>query len=259
MRFIRYQYGSEAACFGWVNEDQLGRVDGDLFGGDYRRMETSLYLSSVKLLAPVLPGKIIAVGRNYADHAREQNAEVPEYPLLFLKAPSAVIGQGENILLPPQSERVDYEAELGVVIGKKGRWIKTENAMEHVFGYTIANDVTARDLQNRDGQWTRSKGFDTFCPIGPWIETELDPSDALLYCRVNGQVRQMSSTREMIFSVTQLIVFISSIMTLYPGDLILTGTPAGIGALMPGDVVEVEIDGIGRLKNPVEVDHHPLK
>ena len=259
MRFIRYQYNNEAPRYGWVLEDQLGAVDGDLFGGEYRRMETSLYLSSVRLLAPLMPGKIIAVGRNYADHAKEQNAEVPEYPLLFLKAPSAVIGHGETILLPPQSKRVDYEAELAVVIGKKGRWIKPENAMDHVFGYTIANDVTARDLQNMDGQWTRSKSFDTFCPLGPWIETDLDASDILIYSRVNGQVRQMSSTREMLFSVPQLIVFISSIMTLNPGDVILTGTPAGIGALTVGDLVEVEIDGLGKLKNSVDVDQHLLK
>jgi 2-keto-4-pentenoate hydratase/2-oxohepta-3-ene-1,7-dioic acid hydratase in catechol pathway len=259
MRFIRYQYGSDAPCFGWVHDEQLGQVDGDLFGGEYRRMETSLYLSSVKLVAPVLPGKIIAVGRNYADHAREQNAAVPEYPLLFLKAPSAVIGLGDTILMPPQSERVDYEAELAVVIGRKGRWITTESALDYVFGYTIANDVTARDLQNKDGQWTRSKSFDTFCPIGPWIETDLDSSDVLIYCRVNGQVRQMSSTREMLFSVPQLIVFISSVMTLNPGDVILTGTPAGIGALAAGDVVEVEIDGIGKLKNPVEMDRHRIR
>jgi 2-keto-4-pentenoate hydratase/2-oxohepta-3-ene-1,7-dioic acid hydratase in catechol pathway len=259
MRFVRYQYRTDEPSYGWLLEDQLGNINGDLFGGEYRRMETSLQLAAVKLLAPALPQKIIAVGRNYVEHAKEQNAEVPEYPLLFLKAPSAVIGPGDTILLPPQSQRVDYEAELAVVIGKKGRWVKAEEVLDHVFGYTIANDVTARDLQNKDGQWTRSKGFDTFCPLGPWIETELDPADVLIYCRVNGQVRQMGSTRDMVFSVGQLIVFISSIMTLYPGDVILTGTPAGIGGLNAGDVVEVEIDGIGKMKNYVDVDQHLLR
>lgn len=205
MRFIRYQYASDEPRYGWLLEDQVGAIDGDLFGGDYRRLETSLGLTSIKLLPPVTPGKIIAVGRNYVEHAKEQNADVPQYPMLFLKAPSAVIGPGAPILLPPQSERVDYEAELAVVIGKKGRWLTLDNAMQHVFGYTVANDVTARDLQTRDGQWTRSKGFDTFCPLGPWIETELDPADLLVTCRLNGQMRQMSSTREMVFSVAQLI------------------------------------------------------
>jgi 2-keto-4-pentenoate hydratase/2-oxohepta-3-ene-1,7-dioic acid hydratase in catechol pathway len=256
MRFIRYQYASDAPVFGWILGDQVGSIDGDLFGGNYRRMETSLSLDMVKLLAPVIPGKIIAVGRNYADHAKEQNADVPPYPMLFLKPSSAVIGTGEAIVLPPQSERVDHEVELAVVIGKKGRWLAHENAMEHVFGYTVANDVTARDLQTKDGQWTRSKSFDSFCPLGPWIETELDPADLLLSCRVNGQLRQMSSTREMVFSVAQLIVFISSVMTLNPGDVILTGTPSGISPLKTGDTVEVEVEKIGILKNPVKPDIH---
>lgn len=256
MRFVRYQYGSEAPHYGWLLNEEVGMIDGDLFSGEYRRMETSLQLASVRLLPPVLPGKIIAVGRNYVDHAREQNAEVPSYPLLFLKAPSSVIGYKDSILLPPQSDRVDYEAELAVVIGKKGRWLTSENAMECVFGYTAANDVTARDLQEKDGQWTRSKGFDTFCPLGPWIETELDPADCLISCRVNGQMRQMSSTREMVFSVSQLLVFISSIMTLNPGDVILTGTPSGIGPLAKDDMVEVEVEGIGILKNSVDRDQH---
>lgn len=256
MRFIRFSHASQEPRYGWILGDQVGLIDGDLFGQDYRRLETSLSLDEVKLYAPLKPGKIIAVGRNYADHAKEQNAEVPPYPMLFLKAPSSVIAQGETILIPPQSERVDHEVELAVVIGKRGRWIALENAMQHVFGYTIANDVTARDLQNKDGQWTRAKGFDTFCPLGPWIETELDPADALISCRVNGQMRQMSSTREMVFSVAQLIVFISTIMTLEPGDLILTGTPSGISPLKPGDQMETEIEGIGILKNPVRLDAH---
>ncbi len=253
MRFVRYQYGSDEPRYGWILEDRVGPLDGSPVG-EYRRLSADLPLERVRLLAPILPGKIVCVGRNYAEHAREQQAEVPEAPMLFMKPTTAVIGPGDAILLPPQSQRVDHEAELAVVIGKAGRWIPAEQAMEHVLGYTIANDVTARDLQRRDGQWTRSKGFDTFCPLGPWIETELDPADTMITCHVNGEMRQMTSTREMVFTVPQLITFISSVMTLLPGDVLLTGTPAGIGALEEGDVVEVAIEGIGKLQNPVRLD-----
>jgi len=201
--------------------------------------------------APAIPSKLLAVGRNYVAHAKEQNVEVPDIPLIFLKPPSSIIGPGDKILLPPQSQRVEHEGELAVVIGKRGRWIPAEKALEHVFGYTCANDVTARDLQRRDGQWTRGKGFDTFCPLGPWIETELDPADALVSCRVNGEMRQMASSREMVFTIPQLIAYISSVMTLQPGDVILTGTPAGISPLEEGDTVEVSVEGIGELRNPV--------
>jgi 2-keto-4-pentenoate hydratase/2-oxohepta-3-ene-1,7-dioic acid hydratase in catechol pathway len=231
-------------------EDKVGPIEGVPYG-EYRRLEAEIPLHMVQLLAPVKPGKIICVGRNYAEHAREQNVDVPEIPLLFLKPPSAVINPGDAIILPPQSKQVEHEGELAVVIGRGGRWIHAEKAREHVLGYTVANDVTARDLQRRDGQWTRGKGFDTFCPLGPWIETDLDPADVLVQTRVNGEMRQMASTREMMFPVEQLIAFISSVMTLEPGDLILTGTPAGIGPLLPGDIVEVTVEGIGSLSNPV--------
>jgi len=250
MRFVRYVIGNEAPRYGWVHEDWIGAVEGVPYG-EYRRLEAQVPLHAVRLLAPVQPGKIICVGRNYPEHAREQNVEVPEIPLLFMKPPSAVIGPGENIMLPPQSRQVEHEGELAVVIGRAGRWIAVEEALDYVFGYTCANDVTARDLQRRDGQWTRGKGFDTFCPVGPWIETELDPVDVLVQTRVNHEMRQMASTREMMFSVGHLIAFISSIMTLQPGDLILTGTPAGIGPLVKGDTVEVTVEGVGSLSNPV--------
>lgn len=253
MRFIRYRTGNEAPRFGWIFEDKVGPIEGVPYG-EYRRLEAEIPMHLVRLLAPVQPGKIICVGRNYAEHAREQNVEVPEIPLLFLKPPSAIIGPGEMIFLPPQSKQVEHEGELAVVIGKKGRWISSENAHAHVLGYTVANDVTARDLQRRDGQWTRGKGFDTFLPLGPWIETDLDPTDVLVQTRVNGEMRQMASTREMMFPVDQLIAFISSVMTLEPGDLILTGTPAGIGPLLPGDTVEVSVEGVGSLSNPVGVE-----
>jgi 2-keto-4-pentenoate hydratase/2-oxohepta-3-ene-1,7-dioic acid hydratase in catechol pathway len=182
---------------------------------------------------------------------------VGEIPTLFLKPNSSLIGPGDPIILPPQSKQVEHEAELAVVIGKRGRWIQPENAMDHVFGYTIANDVTARDLQRSDVQWTRGKGFDTFCPIGPWIETDFDPADALITCHVGDQLRQMASTRDMVFSVSQLVVFISSVMTLEPGDLILTGTPAGVGELVPGLNVSINIEGLGTLVNPVERESIP--
>ncbi len=250
MRIVRYQQGNEAPRYGWVFEEKVGEIEGEIFGV-YRRREANVPLEEVRLLAPVLPSKIICVGRNYAEHAREHGAEVPKLPLIFLKPPSAILNPGEPILLPPQSQQVEHEAELVVVIGRRGKNILPEHAREYVFGYTVGNDVTARDLQRSDGQWTRAKGFDTFCPFGPWIDTDFDPSDAVITCRVNGQLRQMGSTREMVFSVPTLIAFISSVMTLEPGDLIFTGTPAGVGPLQDGDVVEVEIEGLGKLCNPV--------
>lgn len=250
MRFVRYQSRKEEPSYGWVLEEKVGAVEGSPFN-EFRRLEPELALSSVHLLAPVLPGKILCIGRNYVAHAKEHNAEVPEVPLLFLKPPSSVTGPGGHIVLPPQSQQVEHEAELVVVIGKRGRWIPLEEAYDYVLGYTIGNDVTARDLQRRDGQWTRSKGFDTFCPLGPWIETDFDPADAMVTCYVNGEMRQMASTRDMVFSVRQLIAYVSSVMTLEPGDLLFTGTPSGVGILRPGDVIEITIEGLGTLRNLV--------
>lgn len=257
MRFVRYQFGAERPQYGWLYEDKIGALDGSPFE-EYRRHEVDIPIDRVRLLAPATPSKIICVGRNYREHAVEQNAEVPEIPLLFLKPPTAVIGSGEAVRLPPQSHQVEHEAELAVVIGRGGRWISTKDATDHIAGYTIGNDITARDLQRRDGQWTRGKGFDTFCPLGPWIESELDTADVLISCRVNGEMRQMASTRDMLFTVPQLIAFISSVMTLTPGDVILTGTPAGVGPLQPGDQVEVTIEGIGTLVNPILLDSGPI-
>ena len=169
-----------------------------------------------------------------------------------MKPPSSIIADGESIILPPQSQQVEHEAELVVVIGKRGKNITAEEANEYIFGYTAGNDVTARDLQRTDELWTRAKGFDTFCSFGPWIDTEFDPSDAVVTCRVNGQMRQMASTRDMVFNVGVLIAYVSSIMTLEPGDLLFTGTPAGVGLLEDGDVVDVEIEGLAKLSNPVK-------
>jgi 2-keto-4-pentenoate hydratase/2-oxohepta-3-ene-1,7-dioic acid hydratase in catechol pathway len=240
----------EPSKYGWIHENQVGDIQGSLFG-EYRRREAKTPLAEVMLAAPCEPSKILCVGRNYIEHAKEMGNEVPKVPLIFMKPPSSIISNGDAILLPPQSSQVEHEAELVVVIGKKARNVTTDEAKQYVFGYTIGNDVTARDLQKIDGQWTRAKGFDTFCSFGPWIDTEFDPSDAVVTCRVNGQMRQMASTRDMVFNVGTLIAYISSVMTLEPGDLIFTGTPSGVGQLRNGDVVDVEIEGLGKLSNPV--------
>jgi len=250
MKILRFQTAQLGPRFGWLYEAQVGQIDGDPFGA-FRRLDPDLPIDSVRLLPPVLPGKIICVGRNYEAHAQEHGNTVGELPILFLKPSTSLIGPGDAIKLPPQSSLVQHEAELAVVIGVRGRWIQPENALAHVFGYTIANDVTARDLQRADVTWLRGKGFDTFCPLGPWIETEFDPADALITCHVSQALRQMASTRDMVFSIPRLIAFISSVMTLEPGDLILTGTPAGVGDLLDGDTVSITIEGLGTLTNPV--------
>jgi 2-keto-4-pentenoate hydratase/2-oxohepta-3-ene-1,7-dioic acid hydratase in catechol pathway len=213
-------------------------------------------LSDVRLLAPVIPrSKVVAVGRNYAAHAAELGNDVPEEPLIFLKPNTAVIGPGDQIFYPPQSERVDYEGELAVVIGRICRDVPEEQATDVIFGYTIANDVTARDLQKKDGQWSRAKGFDSFCPLGPWIENDLDPQTFVdgvsIQTHLNGDLMQDGSTKDLIFDIPTLIAHISSVMTLLPGDVILTGTPEGIGPMQPGDEVEVSIGGLGALTNTV--------
>ena len=250
MKIIRYQTARRNPGYGWLLEDKVGPIKGDIFG-TYQRGEARTSLDQVELLPPVVPSKVICVARNYAAHAAEHDAEVPEIPVLFFKPPSAVIGPGQTIILPPQARRVEHEAELAVVIGKAGRWIPAEEAQEHILGYTAANDVTERYYQREDLLWTRSKGFDSFCPLGPWIETDFNTADAIISCRVNGDLRQMASTREMVFLVEQLIAFASSFMSLLPGDVLLTGTPEGVGPLKDGDTVEVEIEGIGTLSNPV--------
>ena len=251
MKIVRYQTNDETVKYGWMLEDKIGEIQGDIFG-EYRRREAKIPITEVKLSAPCMPSKILCVGRNYVEHAKELGNEVPKVPLIFMKPPSSIIANDEHIILPPQSNQVEHEAELVVVIGKRGRNITPEAAKEYIFGYTIGNDVTARDLQKTDGQWTRAKGFDTFCSFGPWIDTEFDASDAVVTCRVNGQMRQMASTRDMVFNVSTLIAYISSIMTLEPGDIMFTGTPAGVGELKNGDVVDVEIEGLGKLSNRIK-------
>jgi 2-keto-4-pentenoate hydratase/2-oxohepta-3-ene-1,7-dioic acid hydratase in catechol pathway len=208
-----------------------------------------ILLSDVLLLAPTAPSKIVAVGLNYIDHAKELNMEIPKEPLLFLKPSTSVIGPDEDIIIPNISKRVDYEGELAIVVGKEARDVPVSEAKEYIFGYTCLNDVTARDLQALDVQFTRAKSFDTFCPIGPWVETELDSSDLKIETKLNGDVVQSSRTSMLSFGPLELLSFISGVMTLLPGDVIATGTPAGIGQIEAGDIVEVTIEGIGTLKN----------
>lgn len=208
-------------------------------------------LEEVNILAPVKPGKVVCVGLNYIDHAEELNMAIPDEPILFIKPSTTVIGHGAHIVYPPQSNQLDYEAELAVVINQKAHLVSQKDAKDYIAGYTILNDVTARDLQSKDGQWTRSKSFDTFCPIGPCIETEIDPSNLNISMRINGELKQDSNTENMIFPVDELLSFISNIMTLNPGDIIATGTPPGVGPMNVGDVADVCVEGIGILKNKV--------
>jgi 2-keto-4-pentenoate hydratase/2-oxohepta-3-ene-1,7-dioic acid hydratase in catechol pathway len=255
MRIVRYELkeGRSKPKYGWLLGDKVGEIGGNVFG-HYRRKEAETLLADVNLLAPSEPGKIVCVGRNYVDHAKEMGNEVPKVPLIFLKPPSSIIDPNDAIILPTQSAQVEHEGELVIVIGKRGRHITAEKARNHILGYTVGNDVTARDLQKMDDQWTRAKGFDTFCPFGPWIDTEFDPSDAVVTVRVNGQMRQMASTRDMVYNVGVLIAYISSVMTLEPGDLIFTGTPSGVGQLKDGDEVSVEIEGLGEIRNKVQAE-----
>jgi 2-keto-4-pentenoate hydratase/2-oxohepta-3-ene-1,7-dioic acid hydratase in catechol pathway len=206
----------------------------------------------MKLLEPIRPSKIVCVGRNYREHAAELGNKMPDEPLLFLKAPSAIVYSGDEIVLPGASQQVEHEGELRVVIGRIARNIASdEDPLSYVLGYTCVNDVTARDLQRKDVQFTRGKSFDTFCPVGPWIETDIDPANVAVETRLNGEVKQKGNTADMAFPVAFLIRYISEIMTLYPGDLIATGTPAGVSRMKPGDIVEVEVAGIGILHNRV--------
>jgi len=210
-------------------------------------------LDEVKILPPVQPSKVVCVGLNYRDHAKELNMALPEEPILFLKPSTTVIGHQDNIIHPYQSHQVDYEAEIAVVISREARFVNQDDAFDYIAGYTILNDVTARDLQQKDGQWTRSKSFDTFCPLGPWVETEMDPSNQNISLKLNNEVKQNSNTKNMIFPVDELVEYISHTMTLNPGDVIATGTPPGVGPMKLGDVVEVTVDGIGTLRNEVTV------
>lgn len=250
MRFVRFAIGSTIG-YGVLEDDGAIRAISTTPFLPWEPTDERFDASQVRVLSPVLPSKVVAVGLNYKAHAEETGKGLPEEPMLFLKPSTSVIGPGETILLPAQSQRVDHEAELAVVIKTAARNVPAEDASGVILGYTCANDVTARDLQARDIQFTRAKGFDTFCPIGPHVDTDVDPSALEISCRVNGETRQKASTTDLIFSVSALVAFVSSVMTLLPGDVLLTGTPAGISPLRDGDTVEVELSGIGVLSNPV--------
>lgn len=250
MKIVRFSHGQKID-YGILQEDGIQGIVGSPYDGDIETTHVTYRRTDVRLLAPCAPAKIVAVGVNYKSHGDEMNHTPPEEPLLFLKPPSSVIGPEEQIIYPSSSQRVDYEGELGVVIKSPARYVPKENAKEYILGYTCLNDVTARDLQSKDVQWTRAKGFDTFCPIGPWIETELDPDDLALATLLNGEIKQNTRTSMMIFPVAELVSFVSHVMTLMPGDVIATGTTSGIGPMKNGDTIEIKIEGIGTLRNYV--------
>jgi 2-keto-4-pentenoate hydratase/2-oxohepta-3-ene-1,7-dioic acid hydratase in catechol pathway len=253
MRLVRFRFGDRIATgASEFASDRIQVLQGTFFEDPVPTGE-EVPFDDVRLLAPVLPSKVVCVGKNYAAHAAEFGSEVPEEPLIFLKPSTAVIGPHDPIPLLPVSRRVDYEGEMAVVIGRIARNVRTEEAFRVILGYTCANDVTLRDLQKSDAQWARAKGFDGSCPLGPWIETDLDPNDVRVETRLNGEVRQAGRSSDMVFGVATLIEFVTTFMTLLPGDVLLTGTPEGAGQLGAGDAVEVEVDGIGTLSNPVEV------
>jgi len=253
MRIARVSVpGVEFPVYGVVTGDKIELITG-LPWPDISDPVAALNLADVKILAPVIPSKIVCVGKNYADHAKEMGGDVPAEPVIFLKPNTTVIGDGDFIVLPPQSSNVHHEAELAIVIGALAKNVEVDRADEVIFGYTCANDVTARDLQNSDLQWTRSKSFDTFCPLGPWIETELDPENLAISCQVNGETKQDGNTGDLVRSAREMVSWISHMMTLLPGDVILTGTPAGVSQIVAGDSVTVTIDDIGTLTNSVTV------
>jgi 2-keto-4-pentenoate hydratase/2-oxohepta-3-ene-1,7-dioic acid hydratase in catechol pathway len=251
VQIVRYQDGT-VARLGILEGDQVRAAGGELFGELLPREQVGP-VADLRLLPPVAPSKIVAVGLNYLDHVAESQSaqDAPDEPVLFMKPPTALIGHGERILLPPGADPVHYEAELAVVIGREARGVRRADAYDYILGFTCGNDVSARNFQRKDGQWVRAKGFDTFCPLGPAIATGLRADRLAIRSRLNGEVKQSSNTEHLIFDVPTLIAFISGVMTLLPGDVIMTGTPAGVGPLRPGDRIEVEVEGVGTLANEV--------
>lgn len=249
MKIVRFAYGNEIA-FGYLEGETVKRVKGDVLRGG-QGGEPVARLEEVRLLAPCEPTKVVAIGPNYMETFRAKGNPFPEEPVVFMKPPSAVTGPGAPIVYPEMSQQVSFEAELAIVIGKRARQVPEEKALDYVLGYTCANDMSAKDLQKKDGQWTRGKSFDTFCPLGPAIATGLNPNNLKITSTVNGQLKQDSNTSDMLFKPAWLVSYISQIMTIEPFDVIITGTPPGAGDVQPGDVIEIEIEGIGFLKNTV--------
>jgi len=254
MKFCRITHKSlQAPQYALVEGSKLFPLsDAEYYDRQLPHKKQAIAIEEVSLIAPVSPSKIVCIGRNYREHAAELGNKMPDEPLLFLKAPSALVATGDRIELPAQSQQVEHEGELGVVIGRRARHLTTnEDPLRYVLGYTCVNDVTARDLQRKDVQFTRGKSFDTFCPVGPWVITDVDPANVEVTTRLNGEIKQQANTSDMAFSVSYLIRYIASVMTLFPGDLIATGTPAGVSRMKHGDIVEVEVGGIGVLRNQV--------
>ena len=250
MKVARFSNGAEPR-FGLVDGPELVVLKGHPLVAGYQTTGERIPLKELKLLAPTIPSKIVCIGKNFADHAAEIGEEVTDEPLIFFKPSSAIVGHGDAIVIPAQSKQVELEAELCLVIGKLAKNVSEEKALDYLWGVTIANDVTARDLQFGDGQWARSKGFDTFCPLGPWVETEFVPDGQVIESRINGEVRQNVAISEMVHKIPFIISYVSKNMTLLPGDIILTGSPAGISVIKAGDIIECEVEGIGILSNPV--------
>ncbi len=259
MRIVRFSPGPNSGLgtdplFGLLEEDgtNISVIAGDPIYAGVSKTGAVTQLSDVRLLAPVIPrSKVVCIGKNYADHAAEMGSEVPSEPIIFLKPNTSVIGPNDTIVWPAMSERVDHEAELAIVIGRICKDVPRERVNDVIFGYTVANDVTARDLQKKDGQWSRAKGFDTFCPLGPWIDTDFIPGTQRITASVNNELKQDARLNQMIFGVAEIVQFVSQVMTLLPGDVILTGTPAGIGPIQPQGSVTVAIEGLGELTNRV--------
>ena len=252
MKVVRFSHDGEPR-YGVIDGDVVTLVEGDPIHDGITTTSDTVALSDITLMAPVAPSKVICVGMNFAEHAAEMHHDGPQTPLIFLKPPTTVIGPGEDIILPPVEGRIVHEGELAIVIGSVAHRIPEKNWADVIFGYTIANDVSARDVMFADGQWARAKGFDTFCPVGPWIETEFDPfAHNEITTRVDGEVRRHGFTGDMTHKVPEIIAFVSNAFTLYPGDIICTGTPAGLGGFLDGQTVEITIEGIGTLSNPAK-------
>lgn len=250
MKYVRFQ-AEKGEKYGILEGDSIHVIAGEPFNSEFRITEESISLRRAKLLAPCKPSKVLCVGLNYKEHAEEVGFSLPKQPLIFLKATSSVNDPDGKILYPQETNQLEYEGELAIVIGKEARNVPAEEAYNYIFGYTCANDVTARDIQRSESQWMRSKSFDTFLPLGPCIETDIDPSDLRIRTYLNGEIRQDSSSAMLINKIPEILEFAAQAMTLYPGDVILTGSPKGAGAMKIGDLIEVEIEGIGRLSNVV--------
>ena len=251
MKILHYRK-DQKEMYGVLKDKKVYPIQGNIFTQFSVLEDQDRELIGIKILPPVYPSKIVAIGINYRDHAEEFGKQIPEEPILFMKPSTSVIGHEDAILLPPSSNRIDYEAEIAMIVKKEAYRVSENDAPEYILGYTCLNDVTARDIQSRDGQWTRSKSFNTFCPIGPHIETDIDPNNVNIRSRLNGVIKQSSNTNNFIFPIFTLFSFISHIMTLLPGDIITTGTPSGVGPMKKGDIIEIEVEGIGVLINTVE-------